>query len=371
MANVSLPTWGALALSLLRASDYQTEHTANPGLYERSAPSIDKLKSRRIDSLLYWKSASDVPEQRLYDRLWRLQRDTLTEIVSRSCAAGIEPIVFKGAEFLSSCFASRSVGMLYDVDLLIPRSRIEEMKVVAHGMGLRQGIFDRELRALAPRDVADIARLELSHYELAPFQHVVEVALPDDELAIATAWDQHPIYPLGNGKAAFVIEVDIHHQVALDIPSETLIARGTASAIPGAKTLSPPDLVWFTTSRLYAEVAMNGKRSLRDFAYLAAYLRQTDIDWDVLIQASAEYDLAPSLFYYLSFLGTFEGVDIPPEALDQLDPRKMDRLRDWGWQLAPLLGFIDPAPLALGPEALEGRSRPAGTTDALRMAQAT
>jgi hypothetical protein len=350
-APPDVPEWSKRAIALL---DVGFVRKGRLGPLEDYRPHLAKLKDKRIDSLAYWHFGLDTAEQRLYEKLWKVQLATLREVVAGCVERGITPFLFKGVEFLLSCFEARSVGMLFDVDLLVAREDIEEVKAILHGMGLRQSIFSREQETLVGRDVADTARLESSHYELAPFSQMFHLDLSDDELEVARSWNQHPVYIIGKNQAVAVVEVDIHHRVALDIESKPLFARGTASAMQPAMTLSSGDLIWFTVSRFYTEVALNAKRSLRDFAYVAEFIRTREVDWDVVQGAAIEYDIAPSLFYFLSFVARFDGVHVPDAVLEQLNPIGKGRLRDWGWQLGCLFEFVERYPLhGLAPQRPE------------------
>jgi hypothetical protein len=233
---------------------------------------------------------------------------------------------------------------LFDVDLLIDRAIIERAKIALHSIGLRQGRVNRTDGVLLDRDVADIARLEINHYELAPFLSLQELSLSADEENLAMQDSEHPLLCV-NGRVYVVVEIDIHHQVAADVETEPLMRRRVPSVFNGAYALSAADSLWVTTSRYYTEVALHGKRSLRDFAYLVNILKREDIDWDIVVGVSSEYKLYASLYYYLSFLHQVMGSSVPLEVLRILRPDSNARVRDWGWQLGPLFNFLEPNPL--------------------------
>jgi hypothetical protein len=331
----------ATALQLLRWSAQRD--TATGALPD--ALILDRLRRRRIDSLAYLAAgAMAAPHQRLYTRLWATQRSVLESVTGALRRSGVPVIVFKGSEFITRCFDSQPVGMLFDVDVLVPRHDVERAKVAMHSLGLRQTVWDHERRCLVDRDVADVARLETSHYELAPFGVEVEFETDEEEASIVRAWDRHPLHFV-DGKVRCVVEVDIHHQVASDIAAAPLFQRAVSSALADADTLSPADLVWFTISRFYTEVGLHSKRSLRDFAYVGAFLTRHEVSWGVVIDAAQEYGLHSSLYYYLAFLARIAGVGVPDDVFARLDPANGTRNRDWGWQLGRLLDFVEPFPL--------------------------
>jgi len=338
--------WAVGAVQLLRWC--AKRHPFNDAERQRLAVPVhlEKLRARRIDSLAYLALGLNPSVQRVYQKLWDLQKSVLDSVIAALKQRSVPTLVFKGAEFLSRHFHSRAIGMLFDVDLLIKRATIEEAKIALHSIGLRQAIWNRDLGRLTDRDVAETARLESAHYELAPFSVCQELPLDADELAIVREWNQHPLYMV-DGRAYAVVEVDLHHQVASDIETAPFFQRAVPSALKNALTLSPADLMWFTTSRFYTEVALHGKRSLRDFAYLAALLGSTPIDWDVLLRATREDGLSSSVYYYFVFLNHLTNSLIPTEVIAELDPARSPRLRDWGWQLGQLFEFIENFPSSL------------------------
>ena len=107
-------------------------------------------------------------------------------------------------------------------------------------------------------------------------------------------------------------------------------------------TMSPADHLWFITGRYYNEVAMHDKRSLRDFVYIIPILVNSHIDWEIILQSASDYNLRPSLYYYLFFLNQLlSGRYIPIEVIDKLSPANGSRSRDWGWQLDKLFDRVE------------------------------
>lgn len=338
------PGWSRTAYLLLArlAHDGLVRDSAG-ALWNVGQPHLPQLHHKQIDSLLFWDAGRNPPEQRVYDRVWALQRGALAEVQAALEAAGVPALTFKGGEYLEWLFGSRGLGILNDLDLLVPRPKIGEARFVLQSLGYRQATYDAKAMALVDLDPLEIARAEGKHYELLPLDKVHDVALENDERCFVERRGTHPCH-VRDGGCHLVVRFDVHHQVAADIPSDEFFQRAATARSGLGKTLSDTDHLWFTCCRYYTEVALHGKRSLRDMAYLAALLRQGEIDWDLLCQVAAQYELRPSLFYYLSFLADL-GSSIPPRVLDELDPRRGSRLRDFGWQLSPLLDWVDPSPV--------------------------
>lgn len=336
----SLSAWAALARDLLALTpDFSSSSLGQPRVLDED---ILQLRRRRIDSLFYLVGDPNCARQRLYNRLWNLQSRVLKEITSSFERCGIPHLVFKGSEFIARYFENRSIGMLYDVDILIPRNHVGEAKRTLYSVGLRQAVFDTQLNRLVDRDVGEIARLEGNHYELAPFAWLETLSLDDDEFREAQSYNEFPIW-CHEGKAFFVVEVDVHHGVAMDLTGEEFFGRAVRSAFASSYTLSPADHLWFTLSRFYVEVGLHNKRSLRDLAYVQAMLKMDRIDWDVVISAANDYQIKPAIFYFLTFLSSLSPDLIDSQILKLVRPLNEPGIRDYGPMLHTLFDFTPSA----------------------------
>ncbi|MBY5336073.1 nucleotidyltransferase family protein [Rhizobium leguminosarum] len=335
MATSVLPQWSSFACDMISWSpDFSEIPAALVNQSKTLNPDdIERLRKMRVDSLVYLASDPTSVRQRLYDRLWRLQRKILISAIETLNDASIQFLVFKGAEFVERYFDGHSIGMLYDVDILIKRNDVGATKRALIGRGFRQAIFDGELKQFIDRDVSEIAKMELSHYELAPFAWIEEILLPEDEFREATAYNEFPIWTVGD-RAYFVVELDIHHGISMDMNGEELFDRAVPSIFNGAMTLAFHDAIWFTTSRYYVEVAAHGKRSLRDFVYLRALLTREVVSWEEVARHARDLRIQPAVYYFLTFLNEIGPKVFDAEITDALRPA--DGVRDWGWMLTPL-----------------------------------
>lgn len=334
------PDWAKVAAGLI---SWSPDFAATPVVLQDAAgrlspDQMENLRKRRVDSLVYLALEQSHPRQRLYDKLWAFQCRTIERVIAYLNCDGIDFLIFKGAEFVQKYF-SGSVGMLYDVDFLIHRPDVGRVKRALVQAGFRQAVFDTDNGCLKDRDVAEVAKMELSHYELAPFAVVEEVDLDDEEFMHAASYNEFPIWTIGT-RAFFVVEVDIHHGIAMDIDGSEFFLRATSSVFRNARTLSASDHLWFTASRFYVELALHGKSSLRDFAYLQAILSREDIDWNYVAQVASEYSIRPAIFYPLTFLGSISGVGIPDRFEPILRPTLEPKIRDFGWMIHLPFGFI-------------------------------
>lgn len=287
------------------------------------------------------------PRQIFYDAVWHEQTMALGEVVSACLQAGLTPILFKGAELVPRRYGRHGLGLAGDVDLLLPRTEMEEAKAVLHGLGYRQAVRDPQAQRLVARDVAALAAAEADHYELAAFVKLVDL---DGRWAAEAAVDPSgdgPVYPTATG-AQLLVQIDVHHGVAGDVDSAPLIRRAVPSrAHPGALTLCDADHLWLNLSRNYIETAIFDRTSLRPLAYTLPVLVDGAVDWSVVAGVAEELSLGHTLHYHLDFAGRLCPGRVPEWVLDRVAGSARGRLRDFGWQLAKPFGFDEPFPARL------------------------
>jgi len=299
------------------------------------------LLRRRIDALL-----DGNPLQSLYNRLWQAQRAALVEALTALEQAGVEAIVFKGAEFHTRYFDGRALGGMTDVDVLVRRGRAEAARRTLFELGYRHGFQDPEAGGARWWSEAEVWRQEAGHYELAQLLRVQPVEVSAEEAALVAGNGVHlPAWPEAGGDGAWSIGVgiDVHEAVAANVGGERFFAGAAPGTCGAGLSMGAGDLLWLTVSRWYSELAL-GKRSLREVAYVLPLLAGSP-DWEPVLRAAADHRLGAALYYPLAFVRRAFGADVPDEVLRVADPRRTSRRRDWGWQLGPLLDVIEPPPV--------------------------
>jgi hypothetical protein len=341
----SSPSKARIATDLLRWAVARQNLSSKQRLemFERGKAFLPWLDSRKIDSLLYLAAGVQSQEQSIYNKVFALQlkclKDILIEFENRQCRV----IVFKGAEHLAARYASEALGWVSDADILVPRNLLESAKAILYSLGYRQSYFDGTVSRLVNFDVRDISQIEAHHYQLAGFCKLIPIQLDEAEHPLILKNPRNPVRFVDD-EFMVHIEIDLHFQVSADYSGVSLWDRAESSSLGVGETLSSIDHLWFTLSRLYSEVALHGKCSLRDFAYVLPLLTQP-LDWDVLLAMNRELNLSPGLYYYLRFAEYLSG-RIPKEVLIELHPTRFDRVCDLGWQLGRLLDIVEEFPWA-------------------------
>jgi hypothetical protein len=347
-------TWQSVALQLLRGVARPHSLRAHASRFGAKAPAghVSRLRDLKIDSLYYLAAGEGRVVQQLYDSLWNVQAAGCAEVLGALEQAGVMAIVFKGADFLHRYWTS-ALSWMADVDILVPRDSLGLARAVLYKLGFRQAKFSRQHGVLLDADVIELSEVEGRHYELFPFCRLDPIGLNEEGMKLARRREELPLV-VEEGQAFAIVEVDLHHKVTLDVESEPFFERARPSSFGHGLSMSAADHLWFTTSRLYNEVAIHGKRSLRDFAFLLTLLASEEVEWDVVVASAQQYQLHASLYYYLRFVFELSGFSPPSDVLDSVIPLGTSRLRDWGWQLGSLFDVIDENPLDLGRKRRRG-----------------
>ncbi|WP_198023133.1 nucleotidyltransferase family protein [Mesorhizobium sp. LSHC414A00] len=313
-------------------------------LYAVEDETLRFLRSRQIDSL-YILAAGQVDSwQRAYDMAWSLQRAALIEIVGSLVQAGVRTLVFKGIELQERFLQGHSLAILGDLDILIQRSDVESAKAVLYALGFRHAFFKDESAGIVSRDIREVAQVELTHYELAPFVKLVPLEPEPWLIEVARGYNRNPLHLL-NGQPVLVIEVDIHHNVASDAEPEMFFDRAVSSAHGVGETFCSADHIWLNLSRYYNEVALHGKQSLRPLAYTVPLISDPSVDWEIVQKVATDMNLGRPLYYYLGLADRLVPGFVPAETLRTVLASDDGRLRDWGWQVGKIFDVDEPFPL--------------------------
>lgn len=351
------PSWNEYAVQLLRWSGARNTNQDAPSDWRFHEPD---LRARGIDSLHYLSRELPNVAQRVYDKVWRAQRDALEAMLACATQVDLPVLVFKGADAIVRYYEGRPLGLMADCDVLVQRADLVSIQAILYGLGYRPAIFNPGTGGLVDRDIANIAEIESRHYELAPFSRMQPLDFDAEELEFARRFGAGPLRVVVN-QAFAVIEFDVHHRVAADVDSAPLLARARPGLIPNALALSAEDSIWYILSKHYTEVALFGKRGLRDLAYVAPAIVSESIDWQLISQVGVEQELHCSLFYPLRTLQLILGEEyVPANVLRDLAPDACSRIRDWGWQLGKLFDVVEPFPL-VDVFSVALRNREAGT----------
>jgi hypothetical protein len=317
-----------------------------------SLPPLDEhllniLFEAKIDTTYFRQQAPLHPRQRLYEKIWREQRRQLVLVLRAFQDEGCRALVYKSSEYNPSLLQDRPINVSCDADVLVPGEDIQLSKKILLDAGFRQAhlLNDGSLREMSHQE---IGANEADSYEICPFRKLATLDLDQEE---ARASRQLPIdFLLADAQQTkILIEIDVHERVAADIEPGLLFGGTRSSALGVGETFSWENHLWLTSAKFYSEVALHGKRSLRELVFLGMISNSIPIDWNRLCATAADLELRPALYYPLNFLREIIGVPVPAEVMIELSPAKGSRDRDWGHLLGPLLGFVEPLPLGIAP----------------------
>ncbi len=201
-------------------------------------------------------------------------------------SAGLRPVLLKGAAYLAAGDRAR-LGRLYsDVDIFVPRDRIE----VAEQMLRWQGWSSEEL----------------SDYDQAYYRR----------------W-MHEIPPMIHNARG--IALDVHHNLLpltsrVKLDAEALAAGVVASAFPGIDVLAPTDRVLHSAAHLLLEGEFNNAfRDLSDVYLLLTEMAADDAGfWQALVDRAMELGLGRVLYYVLRYQTRLLNLAVPPDITARL-----------------------------------------------------
>lgn len=335
--------WPKLVLQLLRASVLNfTKEFTRPSRFHLGRADLDRLLEAKVDSLYYFNQDLRSSDQDFYETIWAVQREALSELLEAFVSKGIPVIVFKGAEIVERYYRSRPISLMADIDLLVRAQDVPMCKSLLYRFGLRPGKLgdDGVFEDLAYKESAAI---ELHHYELPPFGRVQEVAVDEAVLGAAKRiGSKH--HAVTRDSLLVEISFDVHARPFADVGFEELWSRVVPSKFEGGLALEPSDHLWLILAKYYMEVALHGKRILRDFAYAIPIVCDSNLDWENVVNLAREHNLGNGILAYLSFLHRL-GCPLPDHVSREL--RKNGGTRRLGWQLAPLFECDKEFPLWL------------------------
>ncbi len=199
---------------------------------------------------------------------------------------GVRPVLLKGAAYLAAGDRARLGRLFSDVDIFVPRERIETVEQVLRWQG-----WSGE---------------ELSAYDQAYYRR----------------W-MHEIPPLMHGGRG--IALDVHHNLLpltsrLRVDAAALAATVVPSAISGVDVLAPVDRVLHSAAHLLLEGEFdNAFRDLSDLYLLITDMSAANPDFQALLVTRAEQlGLGRILYYALRYLSLLLGLEVPAPAANRL-----------------------------------------------------
>lgn len=197
-------------------------------------------------------------------------RNEVAYIAEALDSISVQPVLLKGAAYESAEFTPARCRTFNDIDLLVPKERINDVELclLMHGWASFQ------------HDSYDDHYYRTWMHEIPPLRHLT----------------RHSI-------------IDVHHNIVPDsgpiqLPANKLLAniRPCLSA-PGVFVLSAPDIILHSAVHLFNDGEFD--HALRDLFDIRDLVHQSilsDADWHQLISRADELGLGRSLYYALRYL---------------------------------------------------------------------
>src|SRR5262245_32694828 len=99
------------------------------------------LASREIDGLLSVAGLLHAPWSSIYRDLWNAQLASLDEALRTLSSYDVHNLTFKGAELVTRFFRATPLGLFVDIDILVPKHKLQTAKRVLYELGYLQSYF--------------------------------------------------------------------------------------------------------------------------------------------------------------------------------------------------------------------------------------
>ncbi|MFC0250939.1 nucleotidyltransferase domain-containing protein [Massilia consociata] len=210
-------------------------------------------------------------------------------------------ILLKGAAYAMAGLPPAAGRMFSDVDILVPKERIDEVEaaLMLHGWaGTHQDDYDQRY-------------YRVWMHELPPMEHIHR----------------------GNA-------IDVHHAIVPEtaaVRPDPALLRAAAVPIAGSDNLwvlSPHDMLLHSAVHLFSEGELDhGLRGLLDIHRLLLHFGATPRFWEGLPSRAVQLELARPLFYALRYSARLLGTPVPAAILEEVAAA--------GRPARPLLALMD------------------------------
>ncbi len=192
-------------------------------------------------------------------------------------------ILLKGAAYAVARLPSARGRLFSDIDVLVPKSRINEVEsaLLLHGW------------VTTHHDAYDQHYYRTWMHELPPMQHVQRMTV-----------------------------IDVHHALLPETaslrpdPEKLLAGAQLVHGRPGVKVLAPADMVLHSIVHLFHGEFENGLRDLVDVDLLLRHFGADPAFWSALTKRAQELQLTRPLFYALRYVVRFFKTPVPQATMD-------------------------------------------------------
>lgn len=209
-------------------------------------------------------------------------------------------ILLKGGAYIQSDLAVSKGRLLSDIDILVPKKRLDEVEKILNARGWMSNKDD---------DYDQRYYREWMH-EIPPLKHIT--------------------------RGSFL---DVHHTIlpptAKYKPDPAKIIEASREVSPGVYTLAPVDMVIHSATHLFHEGDFDhGLRDILDLHGLLNHFGASEPDfWATLVPRAIELDLIDPLYYALHYCSLILDTHIPDKVLQQVEvgaPNQfMKKVMDW------------------------------------------
>jgi hypothetical protein len=216
-------------------------------------------------------------------------RSELERVLARLAAEGIPVILLKGAALVGTVYPEAGLRPMGDVDLLVPRPRLDDAQVVVQRTGY--------------------APMEEGRDERWAFhQHLPRLVGTEHSVAI----EIH----------GHVVRLD--GPVAFDIQDFWDRSQRSTSTTAPARELAAEDMVLHLCLSFFRDRLFHSRGALRQLCDIAEVVRQRSIRWDAVVDRSRSYGIAGPVACSLRLSAMLLEAPLPAWVAPALSPNMAD-----------------------------------------------
>lgn len=251
----------------------------------------------------------------------------LSPIVNKLSEEGISVMLLKGADLALTVYPQTLPRYMVDIDLLVKPTDVPVVTKVFSENGFMQGNLNTQKLCVDPIPENEKANHLAQQHELFPFNKIIKIPFLSKYAELIEKHLPTPYFIVLGDEVYFPLEYDIHINFGRDFELIDIWRAPRKIDLPTREEIlgqSISNMLWFLALKLYHEVMMLDKPSIRLFADVLAVIQKYNklIDWDFVMKIVSKYDLYAPLFYVLWYANEFLDTGVPSEVIHFCNPKR-------------------------------------------------
>lgn len=245
-----------------------------------------------------------------------LQHRWASEVINGLRSVDIDPVVIKGIAHQHLYYNDSAVRISKDLDILIPKSKVKEVKQVFFSLNYIHGALQPN-GYFTPATAEQVESVEQKHHEMAYLVKQIEVTglSKQDEEVLERIGSSPGLFYARSGSYYFYSVFDVHWNLFNWFDADEIFSS-TASVNIGDETwrvLSDEWKIFFCAFKVYFESFDHFGGGLHHLLDIAKIISQKDsiIDWKLIGQWAEKYSMQSCCFYVFGHVTRLWDLPLP------------------------------------------------------------